>query len=212
MRKLLTRAFALGCVASLTLAACGDDEGDDGSAGNGGTGGTAGAAGSGGKAGSSGSGGGGGTAGASGSGGNAGSGGSGGTSGAGGGAGSSGTGGGAGSDGGSDAGVVAQVVPCTGDIAVTINAVEDGASFEFSPATGTIEPGEVVRFRNQTEMGHTATSGDGGQDPGVPDGIWDTGNIAADSSKCVRINVVGSYPFYCTPHPVSMTGQITVED
>jgi plastocyanin len=95
---------------------------------------------------------------------------------------------------------------------VTIDTIGSGpGSFDFSPSTATIQAGEVVRFRNQTEIVHTSTSGTGGVDPGVPDGIWDTGNLGEDATRCVRINVAGTYPFYCTPHPVSMTGTITVE-
>jgi plastocyanin len=104
------------------------------------------------------------------------------------------------------------VIACPATVAVTIQTVGSGpGSFAFSPSTATIQAGEVVRFSNETSTVHTSTSGTGGVDPGVPDGNWDTGNLAEDTSRCVRINVPGTYPFFCTPHPVSMTGTITVE-
>ncbi len=209
MRKLLARGLALGCIAALNLAACGDDEDDGGSAGRGGS---AGGGGRGGSAGTGGSSGTGGAAGTAGTGGAAGTSGSGGAAGSAGSAGASGSGGAAGSDAGSDAGLRAQVIPCPDSVAVTISTIGTGpASFDFSPSTATIQAGQVVRFRNQTDIVHTATSGTGGVDPGVPDGIWDTGNLGENTSRCVRINVPGIYPFYCTPHPMAMTGTITVE-
>lgn len=209
MRKLLTRALALGCIAALNLAACGDDEDDGGGAGRGGSAGTGGRGGGAGTGGSSGTGG---AAGTAGTGGAAGTSGSGGAAGSAGSAGASGSGGSAGSDAGSDAGPRAQVIPCPESPAVTIKTTGNGpGSFAFSPSTATIQAGEVVRFQNQTNIVHTATSGTGGVDPGVPDGVWDTGNLAENTARCVRINVPGSYPFYCTPHPEAMTGTITVE-
>ncbi|HEY6559778.1 MAG TPA: plastocyanin/azurin family copper-binding protein, partial [Polyangiaceae bacterium] len=106
----------------------------------------------------------------------------------------------------------AQVIPCPESVAATIETVGNGpGSFAFSPNTATIQAGQVVRFLNETDIGHTSTSGTGSDNPGVPDGIWDTGNLAKNTPKCVRINVPGSYPFYCTPHPEAMTGTITVE-
>ncbi|HEY6559263.1 MAG TPA: hypothetical protein VI072_18390, partial [Polyangiaceae bacterium] len=142
MRKLFTRALALGCLAALNLAACGDDEDDAGGAGRGGsagTGGRGGGAGTGGAAGTAGTGG---AAGTSGSGGAAGSAGS---------AGASGSGGSAGSDAGSDAGPRAQVIPCPESVAATIETVGNGpGSFAFSPNTATIQAGQVVRFLNET--------------------------------------------------------------
>jgi plastocyanin len=95
---------------------------------------------------------------------------------------------------------------------VTIDTVGTGpASFDFSPSTATIQAGQVVRFRNQTDIEHTSTSGTGGVEPGVPDGNWDTGDLGLDTARCVRIDVPGTYPFFCKPHPISMTGTITVE-
>ncbi len=118
-----------------------------------------------------------------------------------------GNGGGGGGGGGacnpSDSGTVAKVLDCAGQtIAKTITL----QNFAFSPASETIKAGEVVKFDNQDTATHTVTSGK----PSCPDGKWNTGDIPAGSSKCVEIDVAGTYPYFCSIHP-SMTGNITVD-
>jgi plastocyanin len=205
MHRLLTITFALSCATLFTGAGCSDD--DDG---NGGTAGTAGASGTGGASGTSGAAG---TGGASGAAGTAGAAGAGGTSGAAGTGGSAGTASGDAAGGAAGTGdasaAAAEVVTCPASPNAEI--VAGGAPpFSFMPATTTVSAGQVIRFRNSSAVVHDATSGMGGATPAA-DGKWDSGDIAAGASVCMRFNVPGTYPFYCSFHPTSMTGTITVQ-
>lgn len=201
MHRFLTITFALSCATLFGAAGCSDDDDEN----NGGTAGTAGASGAGGTSGAAGSAG---TSGAAGRGGSSGSGGSGGTSGAAGTSSGDAAGGSGGSGGSAEA---AEVVTCPA--AADAEIVGGGAPpFSFTPATTTISVGKVIRFRNSSAapIVHEATSGMGGTTP-TPDGKWETGDIAAGASVCMRFNVAGSYPYYCEYHPASMTGTITVQ-
>jgi plastocyanin len=188
--KIGNLALLLACVAMTGLPACGSD--DDGGGGRSGTGG----GGTGATGGSSG-----------------GTGGSGATGGSTGGTGGS-TGGAAGATGGAAGGggtagsacvtgTGAEVVDCAGG---TPAATVDIQDYSFTPATTTVSVGEIVKFDNSGSFTHTATSG---TPPACIDGNFDTGNITADSSKCVKFNVAGDYPFFCMVHN-TMTGTITV--
>lgn len=133
-----------------------------------------------------------------------GSGGSGGKAGTGGATGGGGSGGtaGTGGTGGSDAGTTATVLDCAGQtIAKTITI----KNLAFSPTSETLKVGEIVKFDNQDTVTHTSTSGT----PASKDGNWDTGNIAAGSSKCVKLNTAGTYPYFCAIH-TTMTGTLSV--
>ena len=44
----------------------------------------------------------------------------------------------------------------------------------------------------------------------TPDGNWDTGDIVPGASACVRFGLAGDYPFYCSAHPASMQGSVSV--
>jgi plastocyanin len=83
------------------------------------------------------------------------------------------------------------------------------ATFAFSPSDLSIEVGDIVRWTNQDQTVHTTTSGTGGQSPGVPDGTWDSGNLDQDSTFTFQFDNAGTFSYYCTPHPTSMTGSIT---
>lgn len=122
------------------------------------------------------------------------SGGSGGTSGSGGSGGASGT--------------VAQVVDCaSATVAQTIAATGQVGAFQFSPSDVTISVNDVVKFDNQTQVQHTATSGTNS----TPDGKWDTGTIQPGQAACVKFLKRGTYDFYCQFHPTQMTGSVTVQ-
>lgn len=69
----------------------------------------------------------------------------------------------------------------------------------------------MIEFANtSTAVQHTSTSGQGGATPSA-DGKWDTGLVNAGESACVQFLMAGSYPYYCTVHPTTMTGTVTVQ-
>ena len=84
------------------------------------------------------------------------------------------------------------------------------AAFAFSPSDLSIEIGDIVRWTNEEGAVHTTTSGTGGQSPGVPDGTWDSGDLNQNSTFTFQFDNAGTFSYYCTPHPTSMTGSITV--
>lgn len=63
--------------------------------------------------------------------------------------------------------------------------------FSFSPRTITMSAGGSVTFTNNGDASHTATA-DGG--------AFDTGTVAPGGSGTVRIDQVGTYPYYCRFH------------
>jgi plastocyanin len=89
----------------------------------------------------------------------------------------------------------------------TVNMTNTGGG-AFSPKNLVINAGDRVRWRNQTTLQHTSTSGtDCGEDL-----IWDTGFLNAGVfSAYVTFNVAGFYPYFCVVHCFSgMTGTIAV--
>jgi plastocyanin len=77
----------------------------------------------------------------------------------------------------------------------------------FSPADITINEGDTVRWTNNDVRVHTSTSGTNG----TPDGIWDSGDLAAGGTYERTFNAAGTFPYYCTHHwTMGMTGTITV--
>ena len=73
------------------------------------------------------------------------------------------------------------------------------AGFVYSPDPATISVGDTVRWTNNDAVAHTAT-GSG----------FNTGTIAAGSSKAVTFNSAGTFAYRCTIHP-SMTGTVVVK-
>lgn len=90
-----------------------------------------------------------------------------------------------------------EVVACAG---VTPAATITTAGLAFSPAAVTIDAGDVLRFNPSGP--HNMTAGA----PGASTGEFET---ATNVETCLRFNVAGSYPFYCSVHP-AMTGIVTV--
>jgi len=98
-------------------------------------------------------------------------------------------------------------VPATA-VDFTVN-MTNTAGGSFSPKDLVVTVGDRVRWRNQTTLQHTSTSG---SECDVPDDLWDTGFLnAAAFSSFVTFNVAGLYPYYCVIHCFSgMTGTILV--
>jgi plastocyanin len=71
----------------------------------------------------------------------------------------------------------------------------------FSPNNVTLAPGDSVKWMNDGSMVHTTTSNSG---------LWDSGVLAHGASFSRTFNDLGSFPYHCTVHGLSMSGTITV--
>lgn len=78
--------------------------------------------------------------------------------------------------------------------------------FAFVPQTVTIKVGDTVEWKNRDAVEHTSTSGE----PGMPDGIWDSGPLGEDDRFSFVFTQDGTYPYYCRPH-TWMTGTVIIE-
>ncbi len=78
------------------------------------------------------------------------------------------------------------------------------AGMMFYPTTLTVSKGTTVTWQNNDAITHTSTSD-------AP-GIWDTGDIASNSSKTVTFNTVGTFRYHCKYHEgMGMVGIIVVK-
>lgn len=78
-------------------------------------------------------------------------------------------------------------------------------NFAFSPASETIRVNQIIKWKNNDTVAHTATSGA----PNSPDGKFDI-SLAPGQEKCAVFTEVANYSYYCKPHP-NMTGTINVQ-
>jgi plastocyanin len=85
-------------------------------------------------------------------------------------------------------------------------AVEMAAGRVFNPASLAVAVGDTVTWANVDTMGHTSTSGVNG----VPDLLWDSGNVAPRGWFSYTFTAAGQYPYYCDFHLPGMVGLITV--
>ena len=69
-----------------------------------------------------------------------------------------------------------------------------------------VQPGTTVTWTNRDAASHTATSGT----PGVADGIWDSDRLTTNDGFSFSFESEGTFPYFCTIHPGSMSGVITV--
>ena len=84
----------------------------------------------------------------------------------------------------------------------------DIVNFAFNPDSLSIDMGDTVLWINKGTVIHTTTSGANG----VPDGHWDSGNMAPNDSFKHVFDTTGTYPYYCAPHfSLPMTGRIIVK-
>ena len=90
--------------------------------------------------------------------------------------------------------VVFLAQPARADQTVTV------ASFSFTPGQVTASLGETITFDNTSLTGHTSTS---------DDGFWNTGTIAAGTSRDVDLVSAGTFPYHCAIHTI-MQGVIAV--
>ncbi len=86
------------------------------------------------------------------------------------------------------------------------------SNLAFSPAEITVKPGTTVRWVNDDPFSHDVTSGSvvsGRRARQVsrstnPDGRFHSGSYGKDSSFRHVFTEEGSYPYYCTIHPIMM--------
>jgi plastocyanin len=76
----------------------------------------------------------------------------------------------------------------------------------FVPPSVTIHRGDTVQW-TWSSTGHSTTSGN----PGVPNGLWDSGLLNQGATFSHTFNTAGSFPYYCSAHwQFGMTGTVTV--
>lgn len=85
----------------------------------------------------------------------------------------------------------------------------------FKPGNLTVDAGATVTWK-QTDAGfHTVTSGTVAQGAAFvteePDGKFDSGEIAKGKTFEFTFNEPGTYPYFCTIHPATMRGEVTVK-
>lgn len=74
--------------------------------------------------------------------------------------------------------------------------------FAFVPDSVHVQPGDTVRWTNETQVTHTST-GNGE--------TWNSGNLGNGQSYQRVFDDAGAFTYFCTPHPF-MTGAVTVGD
>ena len=91
--------------------------------------------------------------------------------------------------------------------ATTVTVLVGNGGFNFSPSSVTIHPGDTVRWEFSSG-GHTTTSGN----PGMPNGLWDSGLRNQGAVFTRTFNTVGTFPYFCSPHGqcCGMTGTVNV--
>jgi len=78
--------------------------------------------------------------------------------------------------------------------------------FVFTPATVNVAQGDTVTWTNNGAFRHSSTSGTNG----IPDGIWDSGLLNPAAAFSWTFPNVGSFPYVCTVHALTMTGVVVV--
>ena len=81
----------------------------------------------------------------------------------------------------------------------TVSAVIKG--FKFVPDPITISVGDAITWTNEDLVGHTVTA---------KDDSFKTGLISLDDSATVTFATAGTFPYFCSPHPL-MVGTVVVE-
>ena len=85
-----------------------------------------------------------------------------------------------------------------GQTVVTINITGQGGRLAFSPNPATVQPGQMVAFKNNDTVAHRVTLDDGSiQTPDIPPGA---------TSAPVAMGTSGSKTYHCTIHPGMVGG------
>lgn len=84
----------------------------------------------------------------------------------------------------------------------------------YSPEELDVSAGTTVTWRQQDAGAHTVTSGTVEQGAAsvtkVPDGQFDSGDLANGDSFEFTFSEPGTYPYFCSLHPATMRGEIRV--
>jgi plastocyanin len=99
-----------------------------------------------------------------------------------------------------DDGRAARTAPATGVDRVEIT------DFAYAPAAITVAAGTTIRFTNEDDAPHTATSG---TSP-TPDGVFDSGTLATGETKRIKVTTPGTLAYFCELHPF-MKGTVIVK-
>lgn len=71
----------------------------------------------------------------------------------------------------------------------------------YSPRTGTVPVGTTVTWTNDDSVVHTVTSGQSDGSVATPDGVFDSGDMAAGDTFQFTFDTAGTFEYHCTPHP-----------
>lgn len=104
-----------------------------------------------------------------------------------------------------------------GDSAAPADAQPNAVSLKliaFKPDSLTVKAGTTVTWKNEDGTEHSVTSGtvkqgSSGVTP-VTDGKFDSGLFGQTKSFTFTFQAPGTYPYFCTLHPATMRGEITV--
>jgi plastocyanin len=84
----------------------------------------------------------------------------------------------------------------------------------FKPETLTVAPGATVTWTQSDPGVHTVTSGaveqGGGGVSTVPDGRFDSGELATGETFTFTFDQPGTYSYFCAVHPATMRGEVRV--
>lgn len=85
----------------------------------------------------------------------------------------------------------------------------------FRPGTVEVDAGTTVTWTQNDPGSHTVTSGTVDQDATgstetLPDGAFDSGDLAKGETFSFTFDDPGTYPYFCELHPATMRGEIQV--
>jgi plastocyanin len=84
----------------------------------------------------------------------------------------------------------------------------------FKPEKLEVPAGTTVTWKQADAGFHTVTSGTVAQGSSgvteMPDGRFDSGQLATDATFTFSFDDPGSYPYFCAVHPATMRGEVTV--
>lgn len=96
-------------------------------------------------------------------------------------------------------------------VRITAGAFDPGnADRAFFPATMNVPVGTTITWTNEDSVAHTVTSGTVDGFETSPDGIFDSGDLAAGDTFSHTFTEEGEFTYYCTPHPW-MQGTVRVQ-
>ena len=85
----------------------------------------------------------------------------------------------------------------------------------YKPATLTIKAGTTVTWSQMDAGAHTVTSGTVEQGGAfvteMPDGKFNSGDIATGKTFEFTFDEAGTYPYFCEIHPATMRGEVLVQ-